>query len=72
MRFTTKIVVALLLCATVARGDQINGRVVDPHGRGIPSVSIVSNNSSVGAMSDADGNFTLELAVSPAQTESPG
>jgi iron complex outermembrane recepter protein len=67
MSFTTNLVVALVLCATVARGDQIKGRVTDPDGRGIPSVSIVSNNSSVGAQSDPDGNFTLDPTVPPGQ-----
>ena len=67
MRFTISILVALFSCAAVARGDQIKGRVTDPEGRGIPSVSIVSSNSSVGGMSDADGNFALDLTVPPGQ-----
>jgi iron complex outermembrane receptor protein len=67
MRFTITVVLALFSCAAVARGDQIKGRVTDPAGRGIPSVSIVSNNSSVGGMSDADGNFALDLTVPPGQ-----
>ncbi len=63
MRFTTSFVVALSLCAGVARGDQIRGWIVDSQGRGIPSASVVANNPSVGTVSKTDGYFVLDLAV---------
>jgi iron complex outermembrane receptor protein len=69
MRFISTLAWALLLCPPVASGDTIKGTVTDPAGHGLPSVSVVTNVSSVGTMTDADGNFILDPGLPPGQGE---
>ncbi|MEW5796776.1 MAG: TonB-dependent receptor plug domain-containing protein [Candidatus Zixiibacteriota bacterium] len=67
MRFTKTIAGVLLLCAPVASGEAIKGKVTDRHDRGLPSVSIVTNISSVGTMTDENGYFVLDTVPQPGQ-----
>src|SRR5574344_669226 len=43
------------------RAKTISGRIVDSQGTPIIGASVVVKGKSVGAMSDADGNFSLEV-----------
>jgi len=69
MRFTTTLMLALLVCAAVASGDELKGRVTDPNGDGLPSVSVVTNVASVGTMTDENGHFTLKITAPPGHGE---
>ena len=56
-------VLALLLMALPGwAADNIDGRVVDDHGAPIPGVSVVTNVSGLGTLTDDDGYFELPVS----------
>ena len=54
----------LLFCAsfTYAQNNLVSGRVVDSQGEPIIGASVVVKGQSKGVVTDADGNFTIEVA----------
>ncbi len=46
----------------IVQDTTITGKVSDPQGNGIPSVSVAEKNTKHGATTDANGNFSLKLA----------
>ena len=55
------LVVAMLWCTSFASVAQstVSGSVKDPQGLGLPGVTIVEQGTTNGAVSDIDGNFSL-------------
>jgi len=54
------IITMMLFMATGVSAGAISGRVVDPEGNPLESVSVVTNLSGVGAQTDREGNFSIE------------
>ncbi|MEO5582125.1 MAG: TonB-dependent receptor plug domain-containing protein, partial [Saprospiraceae bacterium] len=57
------IAVCMLFCFQIfAQSRQISGTVSDGNGSGLPGVTVLQKKSTVGTISDADGNFSLNVA----------
>ena len=59
--FRTMILMALLLVGTVVQARVINGTVKDATGETIISASVVVKGTSIGTVTDFDGNYTLDV-----------
>ena len=59
--FCTMILSAMLLCGMVAEARVISGTVKDPTGETIISASVVVQGTTIGTVTDFDGNYTLEV-----------
>ena len=59
--FRTMILLALLFVGTVVQARVINGTVKDQTGETIISASVVVKGTSIGTVTDFDGNYTLEV-----------
>lgn len=54
------LLILLLLCSAVATAQvTVSGRVTGKDGSGIPDVTVVVRNTTLGTTSDANGNFTI-------------
>ncbi|MCM2271689.1 MAG: TonB-dependent receptor [candidate division Zixibacteria bacterium] len=53
----------LLFSLLSAQTLELTGRVVDPQGNPIPSVSVITNLSGVGTQTDSDGDFRLPFSA---------
>ena len=68
----------LMLFSIGAYAQQTGGKVVDKAGEGIIGASVVVDGTSKGAVTDLDGNFSINVpegsnvTVSPARSLSPG
>ncbi|WP_418992088.1 carboxypeptidase-like regulatory domain-containing protein [Alistipes sp.] len=51
------------ISASVSQQIKVTGRVTDSNGDGIPGVNIRIKGSTVGTVTDADGNFTIYCNV---------
>ena len=59
--FRTMMLSALLLMGMVAEARVISGTVKDPSGETIISASVVVKGTTIGTVTDFDGNYTLEV-----------
>jgi len=59
--FRTMILSTMLLCGMVAEARVISGTVKDPTGETIISASVVVQGTTIGTVTDFDGNYTLEV-----------
>ncbi len=59
MRLT--VAIAALLCAASLHAGELAGIVVNPEREPLPGVTLTTNVSSVGAIADADGRFSLSV-----------
>ncbi|MBN2520234.1 MAG: TonB-dependent receptor [Bacteroidales bacterium] len=59
----SKIVIILLICFThltaFSQGRVITGKVTDPGGEGLPGVSIIVKGTTLGTITDYEGNYSL-------------
>ncbi|MCS6968737.1 MAG: TonB-dependent receptor [Bernardetiaceae bacterium] len=51
----------LWLCSSIAVAQNLKGRVTDSEGNGLPGVSVVVVGSSQGTVTNAEGNFSMQL-----------
>ena len=59
--FRTMILSAMLLCGMAAEARVISGTVKDPTGETIISASVVVKGTTIGTVTDFDGNYTLDV-----------
>ena len=59
--FRTMILSAMLLCGIAAEARVISGTVKDPTGETIISASVVVKGTTIGTVTDFDGNYTLDV-----------
>ena len=59
--FRTMILPAMLLCGIAAEARVISGTVKDPTGETIISASVVVKGTTIGTVTDFDGNYTLDV-----------
>ena len=59
--FRTMILSAMLFCGMVAEARVINGTVKDPTGETIISASVVVKGTTIGTVTDFDGNYTIDV-----------
>ena len=46
-----------------AQSKNVTGTIVDPEGIGLPGVNVVVKGTTIGTVSDFNGNYTLTFAV---------
>ncbi len=56
---------AMLFCATMFAQTTVSGKVVDENDQPIPGANIILAGQAVGAVTDFDGNFTLQVEQAP-------
>lgn len=49
------------ITGVLAQGLAVTGKVVDEKGEGVPGATVVVKGTTVGAATDVDGNFTLNV-----------
>ena len=59
--FRTMILSAMLLCGMAAEARVISGTVKDPTGETIISASVVVKGTTIGTVTDFDGNYTIDV-----------
>jgi TonB-linked SusC/RagA family outer membrane protein len=60
------VVLFLQLCTTIALAQvRISGKVTGPDGKGIVSISVSVHNTTYGAVTDADGMYTIQANLRP-------
>ena len=59
MKLLTKLAFMLFATAVVAQQAKITGKVVDNTGEPLPGVNVIITNSTKGAQTDIDGNFSI-------------
>ena len=59
--FRTMMLSALLLVGMVAEARVVSGTVTDPTGETIISASVVVKGTTIGTVTDFDGNYTLDV-----------
>ena len=59
--FRTMILSAMLFCGMVAEARVVNGTVKDPTGETIISASVVVKGTTIGTVTDFDGNYTIDV-----------
>ncbi len=61
MRLTMLSMCILVVCAPGLLGAELSGQVTDTEGRGLPAVSVITDQPPVGTQTDRNGYYLLEL-----------
>ncbi|SYZ74470.1 putative TonB-dependent transmembrane receptor protein [Candidatus Zixiibacteriota bacterium] len=59
MKYPASILILMLFAISGAAASQLTGRVVDNHGRAIPGVNVLTDQTSLNSVTDSTGNFAL-------------
>lgn len=64
-RLLTMTVALHLICIAAVAQVTISGKVTNKNGEGVPNISVLLRNTTVGTMTDGSGNYLLTSALNP-------